>query len=171
MRYYSSCSRSSPHSQSPLFPYWRTPGSDEQMDSACLVSCSDLYDHIGWLDCQYRPTEHCAHFSCGDKWGHRVDHYRVSRGINCYQICGANLDTDVLAALHHWAFPAFLPHSRRLVDQVMSERACSLERAPVGPADSRTTLLRVPDTRGVLHGTGLACFIRVSLHRLLPCDL
>jgi hypothetical protein len=56
------------------------------------------------------------------------------------------------------------------VVQVMSERACSLETAPVGPTDSRTTL-SAPDTRGVLHGTGLACFTGVSLHRLLPSDL
>jgi hypothetical protein len=46
------------------------------------------------------------------------------------------------------AAPPSVQHSRRschirgmLSTQVMSERACRLERTPVGPADSRTTLI------------------------------
>jgi len=65
-----------------------------------------------------------------------------------------------------WISPAFLaslPHSRRWSTQVSSERACRLERAPVGPT------IAVP--RYVFLRTGLACLIGRALRRLLPSDL
>jgi hypothetical protein len=72
----------------------------------------------------------------------------------------------VLAALDQSSLPAFLPHSGRLSHQVMSARAHGLERAPL--LDQRKP--HHLDVYAHLH-TGLACFIGVSLHRLLPSSL
>ncbi len=65
--------------------------------------------------------------------------------------------TAVLAAPIQSGFLAFLPHSRKLSNQVMSWRAFGLERTPFGPTIARTTL------RVLANRPGLPVFGGVSL--------
>jgi len=90
-------------------------------------------------------------------------HYPGCRpGVNSCPDSLTNLDNRLLAALDQSGLSAFLPRSGKLAHQVPSARARGLERAPVGP-----TIAPPPCVRAHLHA-GLACFIGVSLHRLLP---
>src|SRR5258708_23069784 len=73
--------------------------------------------------------------------------------------------TAVLAALIQSGFLAFLPHSRKLSNQVMSWRAFGLERTPCGPT------IAVPPC--VSFRTCLACqsLAGCPSDRILPSDL
>jgi hypothetical protein len=71
-----------------------------------------------------------------------------SRGVNSCPDSLTNLDNRVLAALDQSGLPAFLPHSGKLAHQVMSARACGLERAPARTNDSPTTFRACRSARG-----------------------
>ena len=64
----------------------------------------------------------------------------LERSINSCPKSRTILDNSVLAALDQSGLPAFLPHPIRSLTQVLSARACGLERALAGTSDSPTTL-------------------------------
>jgi len=101
------------------------------------------------------------------RWTDWQDPLCVSRGINCSPNALTHLGTAFSPPWVSPAFPAFPPHSRTLATQVMSARACGLERAPIG-----STIAPPPCVSAHLQ-TGLACqsWPGCPSDRLLPSDL